>query len=374
LYPQIFSIFKTYTANHDLLEIGSEGMENRIAHPTITIRTKILSFLGDKLSFSKLNLTILKNQYRICSECVRVLMKFSDESGAIAASGNVLSSAKIVALQSLPIGVFDSGVGGLTVLRALQKQLPQESFLYFGDTAHVPYGTRSADEIQTLVRQILSWMMQQPIKMAVMACNTSSALALDAVRQEFPIPVLGIILPGAKAAVRQGQRIGVIATPATVKSDCYRQAIQEINPDIDVFQEACPEFVTLIEHRQLHLPETRRIVEQRVQPLMDAGIDTLVYGCTHYPHLDALLSQILPKDLRRVDPALQMATAVHQELDILQLRSRYKQGITRFAVSGSPRQFAQSCYQWLGYQPLVEFIELPGIRTSVSASVQEVAL
>lgn len=304
-------------------------------------------------------------------------MKFSDESGAIAGSGGSLSSknnvaAGTIASQSLPIGVFDSGVGGLTVLRALQNQLPQESFLYFGDTAHVPYGTRSADEIQTLTRQILSWMMQQPIKMAVMACNTSSALALDVVRKEFPIPVLGIILPGAKAAVRQGKRIGVIATPATVGSDCYRQAIQEINPTIEVFQEACPEFVPLIENRQLHLPETKRVVAQRIQPLLEAGIDTLVYGCTHYPHLDALLSQLLPSHIQRVDPAIQMAQAVNQELNLLQLHNHQRTGITRFAVSGDARQFAQSCHQWLGDRPMVESVELSGI--TASSAVQEAVL
>jgi glutamate racemase len=301
-------------------------------------------------------------------------MKFSDEGGAIAGSGGSFSSKKVakpraIASQNLPIGVFDSGVGGLTVLRALQNQLPQESFLYFGDTAHVPYGTRSAEEIQTFTRQILTWMMQQPIKMAVMACNTSSALALDVVRKEFPIPVLGIILPGAKVSVQRGKRIGVIATPATVGSDCYRRAIQEIDPNIEVFQEACPEFVPLIENRQLRLPETRRVVERRIQPLLDAGIDTLVYGCTHYPHLDNLLSQLLPSHIQRVDPALQMAKAVDQELNLLQLHSHQSSGTTRFAVSGDARQFAQSCYQWLGDRPVVEFVELVGITVPETQQV-----
>jgi glutamate racemase len=301
-------------------------------------------------------------------------MKFSDEGGAIAGSGGSFSSKKVakpraIASQNLPIGVFDSGVGGLTVLRALQNQLPQESFLYFGDTAHVPYGTRSAKEIQTFTRQILSWMMQQPIKMAVMACNTSSALALDVVRKEFPIPVLGIILPGAKVAVQQGKRIGVIATPATVGSDCYRQAIQEIDPSIEVFQEACPEFVPLIENRQLHLPETKRVVAQRIQPLLEAGIDTLVYGCTHYPHLDPLLNQLLPSHIKRVDPALQMAKAVNQELKLLQLQSHSRSGITRFAVSGDSRKFAQACYQWLGDRSVVEFVELAGITAPETQQV-----
>jgi len=129
--------------------------------------------------------------------------------------------------QRAPIGVFDSGVGGLTVLRQIYRQLPNESVIYFGDTARLPYGIRSQAEILTFVRDILDWMQQQHVKMVVMACNTSSALALDIVREEYDFPILGVILPGAKAAVQQGKRIGVISTPATAKSNAYRQAIWE---------------------------------------------------------------------------------------------------------------------------------------------------
>jgi glutamate racemase len=263
--------------------------------------------------------------------------------------------------QDLPIGVFDSGVGGLTVLRELQHQLPHESFLYFGDTAHVPYGNRTQADIQELVRQILTWLVQQPIKMAIMACNTSSALALDAVRNEFDIPILGIILPGARAAVQAGRRIGVIATPATVASNCYEHAILEIDPEVEVFQVACPEFVPLIEANQILLPQTRTIVWNRLQPLVKAGIDTLVYGCTHYPHLAPLMEQLLPSNVALVNPAVQMAAAAAQELELLNLKSNQLEPEMSFFVSGTPAQFAQSSQNCLGFIPTVGAVCLPGL-------------
>jgi glutamate racemase len=265
--------------------------------------------------------------------------------------------------QDLPIGVFDSGVGGLTVLKELQCHLPQESFLYFGDTAHVPYGTRSQDEIQALVRQILTWLVDQPIKMAIMACNTSSALALEAIRNEFDIPILGVILPGARAAARSGRRIGVIATPATVASNCYKQAILEINPKLEVFQVACPEFVPLIEANQILHPQTRSIVWKRLQSLIEAEMDTLVYGCTHYPHLAPVIEQLLPGSVTLVNPAVQMATAAAQALELLNLKSHQTEPETSFFVSGKPEQFAQSSQPFLGFVPAVKAVQLQGLPT-----------
>jgi glutamate racemase len=274
--------------------------------------------------------------------------------------------------QQLPIGIFDSGVGGLTVLKVLQQQLPHESFLYFGDTAHVPYGTRSQAEILTFVRQILNWMTAQPIKMAIMACNTSSALALDEVRAEFDIPILGIILPGARAAVKQGQRIGVIATPATVASNSYLQAIQEVNPSVPVYQMACPEFVPLIEGNRIRAPETFNLVYQRLQPLLDEGIDTLVYGCTHYPHLAAVIEKILPEEVRTVDPAVYITAAAKQELEFLQLQNFGSSPSTHFCVSGCPEQFAELSYQWLGFIPIVEKVILPEFTPTPIEVVEQI--
>jgi len=266
--------------------------------------------------------------------------------------------------QRAPIGVFDSGVGGLTVLRQLYKQLPKESIIYFGDTARLPYGIRSQSEILQYVRQILNWMQQQRVKMVIMACNTSSALALEIVRQEYTFPILGVILPGAKAAVEQGQRIGVIATPATAKSNAYRQAILEIQPNAQVWQVSCPEFVPLIEENRIHDPYTIEVAKSYLEPLIKQEIDTLVYGCTHYPHLAPVLRSLLPSQVKLIDPAVHVVVACSQELDLLGIKNTQLPLPTRFAVSGCPQQFARSGLQWLGYTPLVEQVSFTDVAVS----------
>lgn len=260
--------------------------------------------------------------------------------------------------QKARIGVFDSGVGGLTVLRELYRQLPNESILYFGDTARLPYGTRSPAEILHFVREILTWMQDQGVKMVIMACNTSSALALEAVRAEYDFPILGVILPGARAAVHTGKRIGVIATPATAASNAYQQAIAEIDPNVPVWQIGCPEFVPLIENNRLSDPYTRTVAESYLAPLLENRIDTLVYGCTHYPHLEPILKAILPAKVALVDPAVHVVSAAIQELDLLGLRNCRPPLPTRFCVSGQPEQFAQLSVQWLGYKPMVEQVKM----------------
>jgi len=271
--------------------------------------------------------------------------------------------------QRAPIGIFDSGVGGLTVLRQLYRQLPNESIVYFGDTARLPYGIRSQAEILQFAREILTWLQQQRVKMVIMACNTSSALALETVRQEFNIPIMGVILPGARAAVQQGKRIGVIATPATAKSNAYRQAILEIDPNVQVWQVGCPEFVPLIEQNRIHDPYTIEVARAYLEPLLQQKIDTLVHGCTHYPHLAPVLRSLLPSQVKLVDPAVHVVTACAQELDLLGLKNAYPPLPTRFAVSGCPQQFAQSGVQWLGYTPMVE--QVCFIDTAVSPLQQD---
>ncbi|MEB3278142.1 MAG: glutamate racemase [Lyngbya sp.] len=262
------------------------------------------------------------------------------------------------------IAVFDSGVGGLTVLREIYRQLPNESILYFGDTARLPYGTRSPSEILQFVREIILWAIDQDVKMIVMACNTSSALALETVQSEFNVPILGVILPGAKAAVRKGQRIGVIATPATVTSNAYRQAIQEMDAAVQVWQVSCPEFVPLIEQNRIHDPYTYQVALEYLTPLIDQRIDTLIYGCTHYPHLAPVVRSILPHSVRLVDPAVHLVKAITQELELLGLRNPHLPKPTRFCVSGCPEQFASLSVQWLGYTPTVEATVLPVLETS----------
>jgi glutamate racemase len=264
--------------------------------------------------------------------------------------------------SSAPIGVFDSGVGGLTVLKEIYRQLPQESVIYFGDTARVPYGTRSPEQILEFVREILAWMVAQGTKMVVMACNTSSALVLDAVRQEFEIPILGLILPGAKAAVQQGQRIGVISTPATAASNAYRRAIQEISPQTPVWQVGCPEFVPLIEQNRLDDAYTYAVAREYLRPLIDHQIDTLIYGCTHYPYLAPVLREILPPSVRLLDPAVAVTAALAQELDLLNLRHSHPARPTRFCVSGDPQPFITVATQWLGFAPEVDRVSLPELK------------
>lgn len=271
--------------------------------------------------------------------------------------------------QQASIGVFDSGVGGLTVLRVLQQHLPQESFLYFADTAHLPYGNRCQAEIVTFARQILTWMTEQGVKMVIVACNTSSALALDIVRTEFNLPILGLILPGARTAVQRGKRIGIIATAATVASECYPQAILEANPQLQVWQMSCPEFVPLIEQNRINDPYTLEVARTYLQPLIKSRIDTLIYGCTHYPHLESVIRKVLPRSVQRIDPARSVVTAAARELELLGLRKQSRQtSSTRFFASGCPEQFASVSSQWLGYTPVVEHVELPLLPSPLTSS------
>ncbi|MBF2058449.1 MAG: glutamate racemase [Cyanobacterium sp. T60_A2020_053] len=270
-------------------------------------------------------------------------------------------------VSSHRIGVFDSGVGGLTVLRQLYRQLPQESILYFGDTKRLPYGIRTAEEILQYVREILTWMSQEQVKMVIMACNTSSALALEQVRLEYDFPILGLIHPGAKSAVKVGKRIGVISTVATASSNAYRNAIQEIDPRVQVWQMGCPEFVPLIEQNLIHDPYTTQVAKEYLQPLLNNKIDTLVYGCTHYPHLEGILKELLPSRVKLVDPAQAVARATMKELEILGLRNQGEALPTRFCISGDDGEdFASASHRWLGFAPVVEKIYLSPVLEVVN--------
>ena len=260
--------------------------------------------------------------------------------------------------QSHKIGIFDSGVGGLTVLREIYQQLPCESIIYLADTARLPYGTRCAEEILEFVREILDWMQQQQVKMVIMACNTGSALALETVRQEYKFPILGVILPGAQAAVGYGKRLGVIATPATVASNAYLHAIREIDSQSQVWQVSCPEFVPLIEQNRIQDPYTQQIVKQYLQPLIDKQIDTLIYGCTHYPYLENLICKLVPTALKLVDPAKYVVKAASAELELLGIKNTTSAVATRFCVTGTPQTFAHLSRQWLGFTPQVESVKL----------------
>jgi glutamate racemase len=268
------------------------------------------------------------------------------------------------------IGIFDSGVGGLTFLNQLQKLLPKENKTYFGDTARVPYGNRSPEEIQQFMRQTMTWMESQGVKLVVAACNTSCALALEVVRQEFQTPIVGLILPGARAAVQRGRRIGIIATQATVRSRAYTSAMKELDPTVEVFEVACPEFVPLVESGQTNSRQARKIAISYLEPLLNEGIDTLVYGCTHYPHLEPLFKSFLPDYITLVDPSVETALAVNRELKLLGLLSTSSRpGKTSFFVSGEPSSFSHLAKRWSSSTTSIETVHIDAL--AVTSSLEE---
>lgn len=219
--------------------------------------------------------------------------------------------------REAPIGVFDSGIGGLTVAREIMRNLPTEKIVYFGDTARVPYGNKSKDNIIRYSKQIIHFLMEQEVKAIVIACNTASALAMDEVRKEFDIPILGVIEPGARIAAEETQngRIGVIGTVATIGSGIHKEYIQQLRPDVTVIGKACPLFVPLVEEGWRHDPVTDQVVERYLQSMKDENVDTLILGCTHYPLLRSTIRAFMGEEVRLVNPAYETALELKQLLE-----------------------------------------------------------
>lgn len=253
--------------------------------------------------------------------------------------------------QDRPIGVFDSGIGGLTVAHEIIRQLPTESIVYFGDTARVPYGPKSPDTVCRYSREISGFLQQQDVKAIVIACNTATAHALPALRGELPIPVIGVVEPGARAAVSasRGGHIGVIGTAGTVRSGAYERAIRAIDPDVRVTARACPLFVPLVEEGWLDHPVTRAVAEEYLRPLIDAGVDTLVLGCTHYPLLKPLLCRELGTGVRLIDSAAETAAELGRTLREAGIEASGDEPPRhRFVASDDPLQFLQLGQRFLG--------------------------
>lgn len=207
--------------------------------------------------------------------------------------------------SSQPIGVFDSGVGGLSVVRQMMAQLPDESIVYFGDTARVPYGSRTPDEIIAFGDQILAFLQLFDVKLVVAACNTSSSVSLPVLRGKYHIPILGVVEPGVRAALQAtgNRRIGVLATAATVDSGAFPRCFKAHDPGVDVYAQACPRFVPLVEAGKIDGPEVRSASREYLQPLLEAGADTIVLGCTHYPFLAPVIRELAGEAVQVVDPA-----------------------------------------------------------------------
>lgn len=216
-----------------------------------------------------------------------------------------------------PIGVFDSGVGGLTVAREIMRQIPNEKIVYFGDTARVPYGSKSKETITKYARQIIRFLRTQDVKAIVIACNTASACALDTIEKEVDIPVIGVIKPGAKTAVEatRNGKIGVIGTETTIQSQIYTTYMRELNQNIQVIGKACPLFCPLVEEGLWEDPVTDEISMRYLSELIDVGIDTLILGCTHYPLIRATIGRVMGDQVTLVNPAYETALELKQLLE-----------------------------------------------------------
>lgn len=218
---------------------------------------------------------------------------------------------------SAPIGVFDSGVGGLTVAREIMRQIPNERLVYFGDTARVPYGNKSKETVTKYSKQIIRFLRKQNVKAIVVACNTASAYALEEIEKELDIPIIGVVKPGAKVAAEttRNKKVGVIATAGTIQSQIYTEYIQGIQKDIQVIGKACPLFVPLVEEGLLEDPVTDEIATRYLNELKDIDIDTLILGCTHYPLIRSTVGRIMGDGVTLVNPAYETAVELRSLLE-----------------------------------------------------------
>jgi glutamate racemase len=253
-----------------------------------------------------------------------------------------------------PIGVFDSGVGGLTVFREIARALPREPLIYLGDSARVPYGTKSPATVLRYSLEAASHLLGRNIKMLVVACNTATAAALPILREKLPIPVIGVVEPGARAAVeRTSGVVGVIATEGTVRSKAYTNAIRALDPDVEVIESAAPLFVPLAEEGWANTHVAREVAEIYLEPLIDAGIDTLVLGCTHYPILRGTIEQVVGESVQIVDSA---ETTAHVVQEALGRSAGVTNPVHQFLVTDAEERFRRIAGEFLERD--IEHLEL----------------
>jgi glutamate racemase len=258
-----------------------------------------------------------------------------------------------------PIGVFDSGIGGLTVLKEIVKEMPSEDTIYLGDTARVPYGIRSPETVTRYSLENTRFLFSKDIKFLVVACNTASSVSLDRIKNVVPIPVIGVIEPGAKAAVRatSNKKIGIIGTEATIQSDSYTKLIKAIDNDVEVSGLPCPLFVPLVEEGWTDGEIAALIAEKYLEEIRNRGIDTLVLGCTHYPLLKKVIAKVMGKRVRLIDSAVEVAKEVKTILDNSGLsREEEEEPRREFYVTDSPLRFTKVGERFL--ENKIEHIEL----------------
>ena len=252
---------------------------------------------------------------------------------------------KLIMDKNAPIGVFDSGVGGLTVAREIMRQIPNERIVYFGDTARVPYGSKSKDNIIKFSRQIIRFLQTENVKAIVIACNTASALALDEMQQEFDLPILGVVKPGAKVAVETtaNKRIGLIGTEANIRSGVYTRYIKSLDDEAKVFEKPCPLFVPLVEEGWLHDDITLQVASRYLEELKEKDIDTLIMGCTHYPLIRSTIRKVMGDKVNLVNPAYETAIELKNLLERDNLANKCDvdspSSMYRFYVSDAEEKF-----------------------------------
>lgn len=252
---------------------------------------------------------------------------------------------------SSPIGIFDSGVGGLSVLRAIREQMLEESIIYFGDQGHIPYGPRPMEQIRNFSEAITSFLLEQDAKIIVVACNTASAAALQYLRERFPAIAFVGMEPAVKPAAEHTQtgKVGVLATPATFQGALYASVVERFANGVQLFQNTCPGLVQEIEKGNLKGEETRRILNEALLPMLEQNIDTVVLGCTHYPFVIPLIEQIVEKNVRVIDPAPAVAKQVRRVLDAKGLKKESQSpGDVLFYSSGEPEELRSLLPSLLG--------------------------
>ncbi len=264
-----------------------------------------------------------------------------------------------------PIGIFDSGVGGLSVLRAIRAQMPEESVLYFGDQEHIPYGPRPMEQIRDFSEAITRFLLEQNAKLIVVACNTASAAALKYLREKFPdIPFVGME-PAVKPAAEQTHtgRVGVIATPATFQGALYASVVERFASGVELLQDTCPGLVQEIERGNLEGRETRDILENALVPMLSRDIDTVVLGCTHYPFVSPLIQQIVGENVRVIDPAPAVAKQIRRVLETRGMKNdSAERGDVHFYTSGQTDELKSLLPVLLGELGMVEKVEWTGDR------------
>ncbi|RJO65357.1 MAG: glutamate racemase [Candidatus Omnitrophota bacterium] len=249
-----------------------------------------------------------------------------------------------------PIGVFDSGVGGLTVVKELMRQVPNEDIIYFGDTARVPYGIKSKDTVIRFSIEDALFLLNQGVKLICVACNTVSSVALPVIKSHFKVPIVGVIVPGAKEAVyaTRNKKVGVIGTRGTIRSRAYENEIRKLDPKVKVTALACPLFVPFVEEGYLKGKVVKEVASGYLAPLKKAGVDTLILGCTHYPLLKSVIKEVMGQHITLIDSAQQVAMEVKKILELEGMTSTKRRGKCKFYVSDNPEWFQGLARSFLG--------------------------